>query len=180
MRHQDFLFPDTVVLYKKGGGPVSTASNPIKAQVSKGKIITQEQRYRFERGDRITRRLPTGQEEEYWVLDAVFHDGGSMARDLSNWEIEVTRNRSDLASAKPATMQTINVSGGNVQIGNSNTQEIGVVLAELVATIDSSGASQADRQEAKGHLRRFLEHPLVAAVAGAAASTLMATVFKSD
>jgi hypothetical protein len=57
----------------------------------------------------------------------------------------------------------------HVQIGDGNTQDVRVHVEALVRAIDASNGSAADKAEAKTRLARLLEHPLVAAVAGAAA-----------
>lgn len=65
--------------------------------------------------------------------------------------------------------QTINVSGSsNFQIGDGNTQTINDGIAVLVQEIEKSGGSAEEKAEAKSLLRRVLEHPLVAAIAGGA------------
>lgn len=63
--------------------------------------------------------------------------------------------------------QTINVSGSsNFQIGDGNRQTINDGLAVLVQEIEKSSGTTKEKDEAKSLLRRVLEHPLVAAIAG--------------
>ncbi len=65
--------------------------------------------------------------------------------------------------------QTINIHSANaVQIGDSNTQQITIAIQSLVEKIENSNGSDLEKIEAKNLLQKFLEHPLVAAVAGAA------------
>jgi hypothetical protein len=61
----------------------------------------------------------------------------------------------------------------NVQIGDHNTQtnQI-VVLRDLISKIEHTNATPAEKAEAKGRLKSFLEHPLVTAVAGGLAASL--------
>ena len=62
---------------------------------------------------------------------------------------------------------TINIKGARaIQIGDHNSQEIDadrvVITMEAIAQqIEASDASEAEKEEAKSRLRRFLEHPLV-------------------
>lgn len=71
------------------------------------------------------------------------------------------------------THQTISISGSsNVIVGNYNQQTIQHSVQELVKVIDSSNASPEEKAEAKGMLRKFLEHPLLASAAGAAIGLL--------
>jgi hypothetical protein len=69
--------------------------------------------------------------------------------------------------------QTVNItSSNNVVVGNNNSQTITHTVRDLVSVIESSGASPAEKAEAKSLLRKFLEHPLLAAVAGGAVALL--------
>jgi hypothetical protein len=73
-------------------------------------------------------------------------------------------------------MNTYNIShSNNVAIGDHNQQQQAVVncITELVRVIDGSDATPQAKAEAKGLLRKFLEHPLVSAVAGALASAAL-------
>jgi len=67
--------------------------------------------------------------------------------------------------------KTINISGSNnVVVGDNNVATQSV--RDLLTAIDSSSGTPEQKSEAKGLLRRFLEHPLVAAVAGGAVGLL--------
>lgn len=69
--------------------------------------------------------------------------------------------------------QTVNISGSsNVIVGNNNQQTITHSVQELAKIIDASAGTLEEKAEAKGRLRTFLEHPLLAAVAGGAISAL--------
>ena len=65
---------------------------------------------------------------------------------------------------------TFNNSQG-IQIGDGNSQQLQITLQQLVKEIDSSSGSEEQKKEAKNLLSKFLEHPLVVAVVGAAASS---------
>lgn len=69
--------------------------------------------------------------------------------------------------------QTINISNSsNFQAGNNNSQTINNGVQALIKTINESGASQADKEEAKSLLKKLLEHPLVSAIIGGAIGLL--------
>ena len=69
--------------------------------------------------------------------------------------------------------QTINITGSsNVVVGNNNNQTVTQTVRELLAVIESASASPEQKNEAKSLLRKFLEHPLLAAVAGGAIGLL--------
>ena len=69
--------------------------------------------------------------------------------------------------------QTVNITGSsNVVVGDNNSQTVTQTVRDLVAVIESSTAPQEQKAEAKSLLRRFLEHPLLAAVSGGAVGLL--------
>ena len=72
-----------------------------------------------------------------------------------------------------APQQNITITGSsNVIVGNNNQQTVTHSVQELVRVIDSSTATPEQKEEAKGLLKKFLEHPLLAATAGAAIGLL--------
>jgi hypothetical protein len=69
--------------------------------------------------------------------------------------------------------KSINVSNStDVQIGSRNKQTLHVEIEHLVAAINGSQASAAEKAEAKSLLRKFLEHPLVSTIVGGAINLL--------
>ena len=67
----------------------------------------------------------------------------------------------------------INVSGSsNVVVGDHNQTTITQHIAELARVIDNSSGTPEQKAEAKGLLRKLVEHPLVASVAGGAIGLL--------
>jgi len=60
----------------------------------------------------------------------------------------------------------------NVQIGNSNLQDVSIELRKLISAINHSKASDAEKNEAKSLLKKFIEHPLVTSITGGLASSI--------
>lgn len=76
-------------------------------------------------------------------------------------------------SVSVGATDTINISNSsNVQIGDNNAQVINDGVRALVKTINESGASQAEKDDAKSLLSKFLTHPLVSAAVGGAIALL--------
>jgi len=70
--------------------------------------------------------------------------------------------------------QTVNISGAsNIQIGDGNMQEIQNSIAWLMNSIEKSDTSAKQKEEAKGLLQTFLEHPLVASIIGTTIDNLI-------
>lgn len=67
---------------------------------------------------------------------------------------------------------TITGSSG-VIVGDHNTQNITHHITELAKAIDASQASPEHKEEAKGLLRKLVEHPLVTSIAGGVAGSLL-------
>jgi hypothetical protein len=68
---------------------------------------------------------------------------------------------------------TVNITGStNIIVGNQNVQAVNQIVHDLVSIIDSTTAPPEQKKEAKSLLRKFLEHPLLVAVAGSAIGLL--------
>lgn len=65
------------------------------------------------------------------------------------------------------------VGSSGVVVGDNNQVTIGQALVTLQQAIETSNASAAEKAEAKSRLRQLLEHPLVAAIAGATATAIL-------
>jgi hypothetical protein len=61
----------------------------------------------------------------------------------------------------------------SIQIGDNNTQNIINSIQVLKNHIESSTVSAEEKEEAKSLLSKFLSHPLVTSILGAAAGTIM-------
>lgn len=69
--------------------------------------------------------------------------------------------------------KTIYVTGSsNIMVGDHNQMSVTQHIAELARVIDNSTGTPEQKAEAKGLLRRLVEHPLVASVAGGAVGLL--------
>lgn len=68
--------------------------------------------------------------------------------------------------------QQINITGSHNIIGNNNQQTVQNSVQELVSVINSSIATPEEKAEAKGLLKKFLEHPLLSSVVGGAMNLL--------
>ncbi len=68
--------------------------------------------------------------------------------------------------------QTINITGSHNIVGNHNQQTVQNSVQELAKVIDSSSATPEEKAEAKGLLKKFLEHPLLSTVVGSAIGLL--------
>lgn len=64
------------------------------------------------------------------------------------------------------------VINGPGQVGNGNIQNIQSAIASLQQQIDTASASKAEKDEAKGLLAKFLEHPLVCSIIGGVTGAL--------
>jgi len=70
--------------------------------------------------------------------------------------------------------QNIHISHSQgIQVGNHNTQNLVSALEGLIKEIEASDSSSAEKAEAKGRLRTFLQHSLTAAIVGPAATKLL-------
>lgn len=69
--------------------------------------------------------------------------------------------------------KTISVSGSsNVVVGDHNQLSVAQYISKLSQIIDKSNGTPEQKAEAKGLLRRLVEHPLVASIAGGAVGLL--------
>jgi hypothetical protein len=85
--------------------------------------------------------------------------------------IDVVEGASQPPIAIHFSNHSVNVTGSiGVNVGNHNQQTISIQLQELVEAIEKGPGSDDEKREAKSRLRVFLEHPLVSALVGAAAT----------
>nr|WP_320116177.1 hypothetical protein [uncultured Desulfuromonas sp.] len=63
---------------------------------------------------------------------------------------------------------------GPAQFGNNNTQNIENVFTTIIEQIDQADASDVEKQEVKGRLKAFLEHPLTNTALGLSPAVIQA------
>lgn len=126
-------------------------------------------------GDSIVRNLPNGKAESYTVLEAHFRQPrGSFP---ASYKLTLRKDSSLVAREKAAT--TINISHSQgFQVGDHNVQNLVESFKVMVNAIDDADASEEEKQEAKGRLAKFLEHPLVCSVLGGAVGGLVGLLAK--
>lgn len=143
---------------------------PYKAVFAGQTIIIADQAADIEEGDTVLRLLPNGRNERNIVTEATFfnHGVGGMG---PHYQIKYRKGESPTMH-KPT--QNISITGAHsVQIGDFNTQNIVNSFNALVQKIDTSSASAEEKKEAKSRLKDLLEHPLVVAIVGAAAGSIL-------
>jgi hypothetical protein len=164
MPFNDFT-DETEVVYLERGGERGLIVGPYKA-IFAGDTVLLDPQSDVEEGDVILRKLPTGKEERRHVTDAEFCRGFS--DDDHHYQVKFRKGNSPAPEA-PKSANTIHIHGihgGQVQIGDHNTQNIVNALQELKHKIDSANASPDQKREAIGLLRTLLAHPLVTSVLG--------------
>lgn len=156
-------FPKELAKVEKPGGEVV---GPYKMIFTGDVIIVWDVSADIQEGDFILRMLPNGRAEQFTVTNSTFYQ--KISSIPAHYQIKFMKGAIG-EKAKP--QQTINIhSAQAVQIGDYNTQQITATIQTLVQKIDASDASQDEKAEAKSLLQNFLDHPLVAAVIGAAIS----------
>ena len=152
-------------IQKKDGSVVG----PIKASFTGNIIFVLDKEADIEEGDVILRQLPSGRDERNIVTEAIFYSRGPGGIG-AHYQLKFSRG-SQAEPKKPS--HTINIHGAqSVQVGDYNTQNIVNSFEALVKKIENAEASIEEKEEAKGMLRRLLEHPLVVSIIGAAAGTV--------
>src|SRR5690606_21893604 len=149
--------------------PDGSVIGPIKASFAGKTIIVRDGKVDIEEGDVILRQLPSGRDERNIITDATFYSRGVGGMG-AHYQLKFRKGGQSEAK-KPS--HTINIHGAqSVQVGDYNTQNIVNSFEALVKKIESADASPEEKEEAKGMLRRVLEHPLVVSVIGAAAGAV--------
>lgn len=144
---------------------------PYKATFAGGTVIVDDKMADIDDGDQVMRLLPSGKEEIKYINQCSFYDT-SIAGYGPHYQLKVK----PVPSTESYTVkhQTINVgNNSNVQIGDHNKMEFRENIQNLIQTIDKSSASEPEKEEAKGLLKKFLEHPLVTTIAGSAAGAFL-------
>lgn len=158
---------DTIHIDRSG-----VRSGPYRCMFSRPKLTLWYSELDICEGDKIIRSIP-GREEAYTATVVDYHQ--SFDGIPACYVIDISK---DTALPKPnrtITTNHINIHGSTgIQIGDHNVQHLEAGLKELLSVIDKSEGEPAAKEEAKGRLKGFLEHPLTASAVGAGLPALMA------
>lgn len=142
---------------------------PYKAMFAGNTIIIDDPKADIEEGDTILRQLPNGRDERSYVTNATFFNSG-IGNFGPHYQIKFKKGNNSVEH-KPA--QNFHINAQSVQIGDFNSQTIVNSFDALVQKIESSSSSQQEKEEAKTLLSKFLSHPAVVAILGAAAGSVI-------
>ncbi len=160
------LCTDEMTIQKASGGVLG----PFKGTFRAGKAVIFEDELDVDEGDKILRELPGGKVESHTILEVQYSAQFQGIPPCYNLKI---RKDTSLLNAMPTAGSNIHITGSQgIQIGDHNTQNIISAFERIVSNIEEANVSEQDKQEAKGRLKAFLSHPLVAAILGAAAGGL--------
>ena len=160
-------FPKEDARVEKNDGSVV---GPYKATFAGNTIIIWDAQADLEEGDVILRNLPSGKDERSLVVDATFFQKTHSMP--SHYQIKFNKWSASQMQQKPS--QNITIHGAqSVQIGDYNTQSIINSIQALKNQIESSNVSVDEKEEAKSLLSKFLSHPLVTSILGAAVGTVI-------
>ena len=143
---------------------------PYKAIFAGDTIIIADGMADIEERDIILRKLPNGKDERSVITKATFFSQGVGSLG-AHYQVKFQKG-SEQVNHKP--IQHINITAAqSVQIGDYNTQNIINSFEGLIKNIENAGASSHEKEEAKSLLKKFLTHPLVISILGAAAGSLI-------
>lgn len=121
-------------------------------------------------GHKLIRPLPNGTTAAFTITDVAFHTASVKDEFVgrpNHWLLTLEKDSAMPKPTQGGTTNNISIHGSTgFQIGNHNSQQVQVVFQDLVSKIEASGGTDEEKQEAKGRLKQFLEHPLVATVVG--------------
>lgn len=151
-------FPKDDALIEK---PDGTILGPYQAIFSGSSIMLDDVQADVQEGDVVLRRLPNGRDERFHITTATFYN--RMATIPAHYQLKYKK----AGTSEPKPMgHTFNIHGGQIQIGDHNTQNIINALQDLKGKIDSADAPPEQKQQAKALLGTLLAHPLVTSVLG--------------
>lgn len=117
-------------------------------------------------------------EIEFKVMDCQFGEDqtrkvGTEHPHLLQMDVE---NQTSKPHQSPPSSQTFNIgnlSGGNVQVGNGNTQSFTNLIKELEDNINNAEATLEEKEEAKNLLWKLMDNKLVNTVVGGLTSNYL-------
>lgn len=155
---------DTVFISKPDGERLG----PYKSALSASSCTIFDKTLDVDHGDKVIRPLPNGKEEHYLVLRADYREDFHSIP--GGYDLKLQKEQQ---IHKPSSSVVNNVSisqSTGFQIGDNNVQNIQNALRMLEKAIDGQAASADSKADAKSKLQAILQHPLVVAVLGGAAS----------
>lgn len=151
--------------------PNGESLGPYKAMFAGDTIIINDPKADVEEGDTILRQLPNGKDERSNVTSATYMSKGIGNQIGPHFQIKFNKGN---APVQHNPVQNFHINNAQaVQIGDFNSQTIVNSFEALVQKIESSNSSQQEKDEAKTLLSKFLSHPAVAAILGAAAGSVI-------
>ena len=140
-----------------------TLLGPYKSVFAGDTIIVWDPKADVEEGDVVLRKLPNGRDERSEVTTATFYDTGRMQ---PHYQLKFRKGGAEKMAKPGSTIHIHGIHGGQVQIGDHNTQNIVNALQELQNRIDRGDGTPEQKLEAQGLLSTLLAHPLVISVLG--------------
>jgi hypothetical protein len=150
--------------------PNGDVIGPYRASFAGNLIIIDDEKADIEEGDTILRLLPNGKDERNYVISATFYSQG-IGNFGPHYQIKFKKGGAPMEH-KPIQNFHIN-NAQSIQIGDFNIQNVVSSFDALVKKIESSTASPKEKEEAKSLLNKFLSHPLVGSILGAAAGSVI-------
>lgn len=161
-------FPSEDARIEKKDGSVI---GPYNAIFAGNTIVVKDAHADIEEGDVVLRKLPSGKDERSEVTAATFfNQHGSLP---AHYQLKFRKGAPKEPAKAGNTIHIHGIHGGQVQIGDHNTQNIVNALQELKNKIDSADASPEQKKEATGLLRNLLTHPLITSVLGGLAGGIV-------
>lgn len=157
---------DIVTIVKQDGRRLGPYQTNVGA---KGAKIFQDE-LDIDVDDFLERVLPGNKIELHTVTDVHYAPG--LHGIGPHWTLKLRKGPAK--SSAPIKQTTINISNSTgFQVGDHNTLHIEQGVSELIARIDQSGRSEAEKNEAKKGVADMLKHPLVTSILGSAVGGLV-------
>lgn len=157
-------FPTEAARVEKADG---TIVGPYNAIFAGDTIMISDAEADIQEGDVVLRELPNGRDERSHIIEATFFR--KMSTLPAHYQLKFRKGGTS-EPKKPGN--TFHIHGGQVQIGDYNTQNIINALQDLKGKIDSADAPPEQKQQAKALLGSLLSHPLITSVLGGFAGGL--------
>jgi len=155
---------DKVFIVKPGGERLG----PYKSALSSNNCTIFDKTLDVDHGDTIARPLPNGKEEHYTVLRADFRE--DFHGIPGGYDLKLQKEQ-QIHKTPSSTVNNVSITHSTgVQVGDHNIQNIQAAFVSLERAIDAQNASPESKADAKTKLKALLQHPLVVAVLGGAAS----------